>query len=154
MFISVAGTKAFYGDKKPHVDEEFAKNRTLLQLNMINDVLPDLISLALGRDTRGEILKWADLEVLEKNGIAKRNVGTRAVACDGFPTCGEIFHKNELIENARTTTHLGSGGVSFSPAAVIFSRALKDKKEMGIASEFQDSLIESLRKFSHSQRRY
>lgn len=63
-----------------------------------------------------------------------------------------VFLKNELIENGRT--HLGSGGVSFSPAAVIFSRALKDKKEIGIANEFQDSLIESLRKFSHSQRRY
>jgi hypothetical protein len=30
------------------------------------------------------------------------------------------------IHNARTTTHLGSGGVSFAPAAVVASRAVTE----------------------------
>jgi hypothetical protein len=43
IFIGVAGTKAFYGDKQPNKNEEFSKNRNLVQLNMINNVLPEFI---------------------------------------------------------------------------------------------------------------
>lgn len=35
IFIGVAGTKAFYGDQRPTKDQAFAKDRNLLQLNMI-----------------------------------------------------------------------------------------------------------------------
>ena len=40
LFIGVAGTKAFYGDKQPNKNEDFATNRNLIQLNMMNQVLP------------------------------------------------------------------------------------------------------------------
>jgi hypothetical protein len=123
IFIGVAGTKAFYADQKPHKDQAFAKDRNLLQLNMINDVLPQFISLALGRDTMGQPLNAEDLQYLEERGIAQRWVGTRAVAYDGFPTLGNVYRDTVQVENARCTTHLGSGGVSFAPATVLFSRA-------------------------------
>jgi hypothetical protein len=123
IFINVAGTKAYYGDKKPHKDEAFAKDRNLLQFNMINQVLPEFISMALGRNTKGETLTETDLTILEEKGIAKRWAGTRAVAYDGFPTIGAVHNAHGAVKNARATTHLGSGGVSFGPAAVLFSRA-------------------------------
>lgn len=113
--------------KKPNKNEAFAKNRNLLQLNMVNDVLPEFISLALGRDTKRQRLNERDLAVLEAQGIAKRWVGTRAVAYDGFPTVGSIYNSNGKVSNARTTTHLGSGGVSFSPATVVVSRAVQEE---------------------------
>jgi hypothetical protein len=128
IFIGVAGTKAFYSDQKPHKDQEFAKNRNLLQLNMINDVLPEFISLALGRDTKGQKLTVEDLTKLEKSGIAERWVGTRAVAYDGFPTLGAVYKEDREVSNARTTTHLGSGGGSFSPASIFVSRSTLNKK--------------------------
>src|SRR5260221_2097533 len=118
IFIGVSGTKAFYSDKKPHKDQAFAKNRNLLQLNMVNDVLPEFISLALNRNTKGQKLNAADLSLLEEKKIATRWVGTRAVAYDGFPTLGNVYNTNGKITNARMTTHLGSAGVSFSPAVV------------------------------------
>ena len=43
IFIGVAGTKSFYGDQRPTKHQAFARNRNLLQLNMINDVLPEFI---------------------------------------------------------------------------------------------------------------
>lgn len=126
--FGVAGTKAFYSDQIPHKDQAFAKNRNLLQLNMINDLLPEFISLALGRDTKGEQLGEKDLSQLERNGIAERWVGTRAVAYDGFPTLGAVYHKENKVNNARCTTHLGSGGGSFSPGSVLVSRKALDKE--------------------------
>lgn len=39
LLLQVGGTKAFYGDKAPQIDEAFAINRHLVQLNMLNDVL-------------------------------------------------------------------------------------------------------------------
>ncbi len=125
--IGVGGTKAFYADKKPHKDEAFAKDRNLLQLNIINDILPKCISLALQKNTAYQELHFTDLEALEKLGIAKRWVGRRAVAYDGFPTLGSIYNTKGRITNARCTTHLGSGGVSFAPAAVLFSRSTLTK---------------------------
>jgi len=143
IFISVAGTKAFYADQKPHKDQAFAKDRNLLQLNMINDVLPQFISLALERDTTGQPLSAEDLQYLEEQGVAKRWVGTRAVAYDGFPTLGDVFYAGRTerpVENARCTTHLGSGGVSFAPAAVIFSRALGGRAPVSMNLEASHAL--------------
>lgn len=123
IFIGVAGTKAFYGDKPPRQDQAFAQNRTLLQLNIVNTVLPGFISVALGRNTEGQILTETDMKVLEQKGIAKRDVGSRAVAYDNVPMLGRIFKAGTAVENARVTTGLGSGGVSFAPAAVQASQS-------------------------------
>jgi hypothetical protein len=123
IFIGVAGTKAFYGDQLPNKNEAFAKNRNLVQLNMINNVLPEFISLALGYNTQGKELSPDDLRTLEEQGILQRWVGRRSVAYDGFPTFGYLYCNNRVVSNARCTTHLGSGGVSFAPAAVLVSRS-------------------------------
>ncbi len=122
IFIGVAGTKSFYGDQRPTKDQEFAKNRNLLQLNMINDVLPQFISEAFGYNTLGKTLTRDDLDYLENQGIARRWAGVRAVVYDGFPTVGYLYKDGARVENARCTTHLGSGGGSFAPAAVFMSR--------------------------------
>lgn len=123
IFIGVAGTKAFYGDKQPNKDEEFSRNRNLVQLNMINNVLPEFISSAYGYDTKGKRISVEELSSLEDKGIARRWVGRRAVAYDGFPTMGFLYSNNRKVSNARCTTHLGSGGVSFAPGAVFISRS-------------------------------
>jgi hypothetical protein len=146
IFIAVAGTKAFYADQKPHKDQDFAKNRNLLQFNMINDVLPEFISIALKRDTRGQQLTESDLETVERDGMAKRWVGTRAVAFDGFPTLGSVYLRDRLVENARTTTHLGSGGGSFAPGAVFFSRSAFNKLQT-------DTFTQKIMKYASSNRR-
>lgn len=122
IFIGVGGTKAFYSDKQPNKNEEFAKNRNLVQLNMINNVLPEFISLAYGYETNGKIISAEQLSFLEDKGIACRWVGRRAVAYDGFPTIGPLYYNGRKVGNARCTTHLGSGGVSFGPGAVVVSR--------------------------------
>lgn len=122
IFIGVAGTKAFYGDQQPTKYQAFAKNRNLLQLNMINDVLPEFISWALKYDTKGKTLTEKDLNYLESKGIAKRWAGTRAVVYDGFPTLGQVYKDKSKVTNGRCTTHLGSGGASFSPAVTLISR--------------------------------
>lgn len=123
IFIGVAGTKAFYGDKQPDKDEAFARNRNLVQLNMINEVLPKFISSAYGYNTKGKRISAEELSFLEEKGIAHRWVGRRAVAYDGFPTIGSLYYNNLKVGNARCTTHLGSGGVSFGPGAVFISRS-------------------------------
>jgi hypothetical protein len=121
--MAVAGTKAFYADVPPHKDQDFARNRNLLQLNMINEVLPEVISLALNRDTTGQTLTEADLTDLEARGIAVRWVGTRAVAYDGFPDLGKVYKADgTVLDNAITAKALGSGGVSNAPVAAAFSR--------------------------------
>jgi hypothetical protein len=130
IFIGVAGTKSFYGDQRPTKDQDFARNRNLLQLNMINDVLPEFISLALKYDTKGKTLTEKDLQYLETNKIATRWAGVRAVVYDGFPTLGHVFKNKSKVENARCTTHLGSGGGSFAPAAVVMSRnSMNDEQD-------------------------
>ena len=53
----------------------------------------------------------------------ERGVGLRALAYDGFPTLGFAYHNGRKVQNARITTHLGSGGASFGPAAAIISQA-------------------------------
>lgn len=144
--IAVAGTKAFYSDQSPNKNEEFARDRNLLQLNMINDVLPDFISLAMNKNTKGTVLTEKDLEHLETNGIANRWVGTRAVAYDGFPTLGAVFNKNGKVNNARVTTHLGSGGVAFSHATIFSSRSIEDKSNT-------NDLVEKVMTFGSSLRK-
>jgi hypothetical protein len=127
LFIGVAGGQAFYGDQKPSKDQDFCKTINLLQLNVINDVWPQFVSLALGIDTRGCKMTREHLTELEEKDIAKRWVGTRAVAYDGFPTLGILYKDDTPIQNARTTTSLGSGGVSFSPICVQISQASLQK---------------------------
>lgn len=140
IFIGVAGTKAFYGDQRPTKDQAFAKNRNLLQLNMINDVLPEFISLALGRDTKGHVLTQADLDTLEQKHIAQRWAGTRSVVFDGFPTLGAAYTAQDTkIDNAIVSTHLGSGGVSFGPAAVAVS--CSTCQENGVQSPLVDKVL-------------
>jgi len=147
IYIGVAGTKSFYADKKPNKDEDFAKNRNLLQLNMVNDVLPEFISLAIGRNTKGQTLNEADLITLEAKGIAKRWVGTRAVAYDGFPAVGSVYSPNGKVSNARITTHLGSGGVSLAPGVVMVSRSAQEADFDGKA------LLQSVLTYGDSRRR-
>jgi len=126
IFIGTAGTKAFYSDQVPGKNQAFAKNRNLLQLNNLNEVLPEFVSLALKRNTKGTLLTENDLQYLEDQEIAKRWVGVRAVVYDGFPTLGLVYKDGVVVENARCTTHLGSGGCSFAPAAVVMSRRAKE----------------------------
>ena len=127
IFIAVAGTKAFYADQLPHKDQAFAVNRNILQLNMINNVLPEFVSWAFGFDTQGKVLTEQDLNYLETQGVAQRWVGTRAVAYDGFPTIGLLYKDGVVVTNARCTTHLGSGGVSFATGVVAMSKAALDE---------------------------
>lgn len=144
VFIGVGGTKAFYGDKQPKKDEAFAKNRNLVQLNIINQVLPEFISMAFGYDTSGKMLTAEDLMELENKGIALRWVGRRAVAYDGFPTLGALYYNNHKLNNARCTTHLGSGGVSFGPGAVFMSRSSEQQSN--------DPFIQKILNYSDSRR--
>lgn len=147
IFIGVAGTKAFYGDQLPDKDQAFAINRNLLQLNIVNDVLPEFISLALDKPTQGALLTLEDMAELERRGIAERWSGTRAVTFDGHPTLGRVCNGNGLISNARCTTHLGSGGASFGPAAVVVSRS-----SMFEAAAVQKELVDKVLTYGDSQR--
>lgn len=144
LFIGVAGTKAFYGDKSPSKEEAFAKNRNLVQLNMINNVLPDCLSIAYGYHTNGKALTADELSFLETKGIANRWVGRRAVAYDGFPTMGPLYYNNQRVANARCTTHLGSGGVSFGPGAVNISRSSEQ--------EISDPFVQKILAYADSRR--
>jgi hypothetical protein len=146
IVIGVGGTKAFYGDQPPGIQQDFARDRNMLQLNMINDVLPQFISIALGKDTHNQKLDEADLIKLQELNIASRWVGTRAVAYDGFPTLGRLVKEGNKVVNARSTTHLGSGGVSFGPASVVVSRAADEEKE-------SDDLTQKILEFSKPTRR-
>ena len=128
--IGVAGTKAYYGDQTPNITQDFAKNRNLLQLNAINQIYPQQISSVLMKETKDKELTADDLSFLESKNIAKRWVGVRAVAYDGVPTLGALYHNSEKVDNARTTTSLGSGGCSFAPAAVAISRSAKSTSGM------------------------
>lgn len=144
IFIGVAGTKAFYGDKQPTKDEVFATNRNLVQINMINQILPEFISLACGYNSKEKNLSAEDMAILEKKGILKRWAGRRAVAYDGFPTLGPLYHKECRVDNARCTTHLGSGGVSFAHGAVTVSREF----EKGT----NDAFVHKILKYADSKR--
>ena len=147
MRLGVAGTKAYYADQEPNTEQAFAKNRNLLQLNMMNDVLPQFLSIALGRDTTGQELTQQDLDFLENAGIAKRWVGTRAVAFDGFPTCDSLYTADGAkVSNGITLTHFGSGGVSFGTGAAFIGTQLL----LGDAQV--DPLITKVLNFAQSNR--
>jgi len=142
--IGVGGTKSFYGDKQPMKDEAFAKDRNLIQLNMVNQVFPEAISLACGYSTHGKEISAEEMLFLEERGIIYRWVGRRAVAYDGYPTIGPLYYKKCRVSNARCTTHLGSGGVSFGPVAVIISRSAEEN--------VQDSFFRKVLKYADSRR--
>ncbi len=130
LFLGGAGTKAFYGDVVPTLDDDFAREKNLLQLNMFNDVLPDVVSLALGRDVKGQTLGYDDLHALVEKNVAKRWVGRRAVVYDGFPTVGHLYRDEQKIENAQVITHLGSGGGSFSVIMALVSNYAVEPEKM------------------------
>ena len=148
IFLGGAGTKSFYADKEPTIREAFAKDRNLLQLRMFNDVLPWVVSIALKRDTAGQQLTQKDMDLLEKAGIAKRWVGRRSVAYDGFPTLGRLYHNDEVVSNGRVTTHVGSGGGPFSLiTSLISSFALhpgeirEELKRVGLSPDFAQEVL-------------
>jgi len=144
ILIGTAGTKAFYADVAPDKNEAFGRNRTLVELNNLNNVLPEFISLAFGYNTQGKELTASDLGSLEYLEKALCWVGRRAVAYDGFPTYGHLYHNNQVVTNSRCTTHLGSGGVSFGPASVFVSRYSQQVCD--------DPFIEKVLKYADSRR--
>lgn len=149
IVVACGGTKAFYADKRPHIKQAFAVNRNLLQLNMMNDVVPWFLSLALHRDTKGKELTQADMDTLVHAGIAKRWVGVRAVAFDGMPTISYAYLQNgEKIENGLIMTHLGSGGVSFAPAAAAMVLSLQGSPHFNM----NPSLTKTILKYGDSAR--
>ncbi len=125
----------------------FVLVKQLVQLNMINNVLPEFISLALGKATQDIQLTEADIEQLELHHVAERWAGSRAIAYDGFPTVGSVYNHEGRVSNARCTTHLGSGGASFSPAAVLVSRS-----SMFMEQPISPDLTEKVLTYGDSQR--
>lgn len=105
--------------------------------------------MALGKQTKGMKLTQEDLIELKRRGIAERWVGTRAVAYDGFPTVGYVYNDAGQVSNARCTTHLGSGGASFAPAAVRVSRSCLFKDQPP-----QQELTDQVLKYGDSRRTY
>jgi len=122
LFLGVGGSKSYYGVVEPKLTEAFAIERNIMQLNAMNDVLPKVVSRALGRDTTGQLLTEADLTTLVDKGFAERWVGRRAVAYDGSPSVAEVYHHGKEVKHARATTHAGSGGFSFGHGLVMMSR--------------------------------
>jgi hypothetical protein len=149
--LQVAGTKAFYASEKPENHHEFAKDRHLLQLNMLNDVLGKFLSLALGRNTVGVTLTQDDLNELENKGIANRWVGRRAVTYDGYPLYGYLYKGNQRVTNGFCTTYLGSGGISFALASVASTLAAKDDGQSMLDSKAK-GLIPQILKYADSRR--
>lgn len=154
IVVAVAGTKAFYAAKTPHITEAFAVDRNLLQLNMINDVLPWVTSLALDRNTKGELLTQADMDYLVKTEKAIRWVGTRAVTFDGVPTVSHLYLSNgEKVKNGVVVTSLGSGGVSFGPAAAVMAYSLYgDSKNFSNQFNLDPTLTKTVLKYADSAR--
>ena len=146
IFIGVAGGKAYYSDQKPSKNQTFALTTNIIQLNLINSITPQLVTIALGRESLNEYLNIDDLNQLEQAGILKRWVGIRAVAYDGFPTLGAMYCDSKKIDNARCTTHLGSGGAAFALASVKASRSSINQK-----GNFND-LISKILNFGNSKR--
>ncbi len=114
---------------------------------MINDVLPEFVSLALDRDTNGQQVTAEDLACLERCNIATRWVGSRAVAYDGFPTYGNAYDtNNNPVDNAFIITHLGSGGGAFAPASATVCCEAEE------ASLIPNPLVIDVLKFARSNR--
>jgi hypothetical protein len=149
ILIGGAGTKALYGEEIPTTSQAFALTNNLKQLQMFNDVLPQFISKALGRSTKGETLTHEDMKFLETHKIAKRWAGRRAVAYDGVITAGPAYTAEGIrIKHATITTHLGSGGVSSGPGAVIATLSSEEPDY-----EFHSHpVIQNILKYSQSLR--
>lgn len=140
LFIGAAGTNAYYADQTPHINQAFAKERNLLQLNVINNVYPTLIKnvfAELGVDVNnGQTLTDKHLSALENAGIAKRWVGVRAVAYDQYPTVGSLYTtQGNRIINASVVTHAGSGGGSCAPILVYLNSLLMRNDFDGLPSQ-------------------
>ncbi|MFI5344701.1 MAG: hypothetical protein ACHQUC_10850, partial [Chlamydiales bacterium] len=105
---------------------------------------PEFISLAYGYDTKGKELSSEELSFLEDKGIARRWAGRRAVTYDGFPTIGSLYCNNRKVSNARCTTHLGSGGVSFGPGAIFISRSSEQ--------DCNDAFVQKILTYADSRR--
>jgi hypothetical protein len=155
LFLGGAGTKAYYGGEEPTINEAFAKNRTLLQLQMFNDVVPQIVSLAFGKDTTGQKLTQQHMNILVEKGIAKRWVGRRGVLYDGFPIIGHLYCKGKQVSNARGTAYFGSGGGSFALIASLVSHyalhpedVKSELETLGLNHVFLKSVLE----FSDSRR--
>jgi hypothetical protein len=121
VHFSLAGTKGFYGDQKPAIDEPFAQDRLLVLFNMMNHVFPDLIRIALKENAPLDEVTPEQLKKLTENNIANCWVGRRAVAADGFPSWGPLYWGNMEVLNGRCNTGLSSGGVAFAPVAALVS---------------------------------
>ncbi len=145
LIIGVGGTKAFYGTHEPQLHQEFAQTNSVLLLNCINRLWPTVIELALGKLTGGKTLTALDLSALISDGVARVWVGSRAVSFDACPTLGTLYEakgQQRPIDNARCTTHLSSGGVSFGPAAVMVSQGFF--KHSG-SHQLQDDILKQCR---------
>ncbi|MFN7364715.1 MAG: NAD(P)-binding protein [Alphaproteobacteria bacterium] len=117
--LGVAGTKAFYGTHKPSINDAFAKDRHLLQANIINQTVPHIMRLAFKSDQFMEKeLVWEDLMPLVDEGVLTLWIGTRAVVCHGGPVLGALYKDGLVVEGASVVNSLGSGGGSFAPGCV------------------------------------
>ncbi len=169
IFLAGAGTKAFYGKVQPKVDQQYPREKNRHQLQMFNDVLPHIVSLGLGRDTTNEEMTFADLEKLEKARIARRWVGLRAVAFDGFPTLGDVYveerqdpamrkdlkPKQLRVANANIRTHVGSGGGSFAWSISLIANYAMDPesvKEELAALDISPEIAEEILRYADSRR--
>lgn len=87
------------------------------------------------------------MDMLESKGVAQRWAGVRAVVFDGFPTLGTAHRADGTpLENAIVTTHLGSGGVSFGPAAVAVSCSANQQ------SSLRDPFLSTVLNFAQATR--
>ena len=136
IFVGGAGTKAFYGPFEPNLNQQFAQVNNLAQLQMFNDVLPRVVSLALGLDTRGATMAQEQLQKLVEQGKARRWVGRRSARFDNMFTTGFLYHGGRKVENALTGTHAGSGGGSLSPILSLFNSYLKNPEQ------YQQDIVE------------
>ncbi len=154
LFIGTAGTKAYYADQTPQVNQEFARERNLLQLNVINNVYPTLIKNVfadLDMDIKeGQNLTSKHLSALEDAGIARRWVGVRAVAYDQYPTVGPLYTmQGNAITNAFVITHAGSGGGSCAPVLVHINSLLMRGNEL---SNLPSKLLQEAAYYARSDR--
>jgi hypothetical protein len=148
IFVGGAGTKAFYGPLEPKLDQQFACINNLAQLQMFNDVLPQVVSVGLGRNTRGQQMTMDDLEDLVENKKARRWVGRRSVRFDNMFTWGFLYYQGHKVTNAMTGTHAGSGGGSLSLIMALLNAYLRSPEqfqaeidELGWNREFIETLL-------------
>ncbi|MFA6036798.1 MAG: hypothetical protein WC748_01595 [Legionellales bacterium] len=128
LMLGMGGTKSFYADAIPNLNDPFFKDRHLLQLNAANNKFPRSISMLLGRDTTGQVLGQKDLDILIEKGFAKPYAGRRANSATGMPCVGPVSYKGMVLNNARVNTYWSSGGVSYAHAAAKMNQNPDDPK--------------------------